>query len=245
MIDKSVIQSIINKYYLGENESVNWVIKNRILTIDFMSVNKEVIGKITYYNFNMSDSELAIFNTKKLLNLINITQGELNLTTETYRSVPTKLNIKDVSFDITFPLADPLLISKVGTVNNIEWDVELELNKDNITNLIKAKNALSESDMMTINSSLYGENGNHSYRFTFGDEKGHNNKISYNIIGDTPKKDISIPFNSELFKNILNENKDMHESTLSINSDGLLYFKFTRSDITSEYYMVRKAEDNI
>jgi uncharacterized protein YfkK (UPF0435 family) len=210
-----------------------------------MSVNREVIGNITYYNFNMQDSELAIFNTKKLLNLINITQGELTLTTEIHRSVPTKLNIKDLSFDIIFPLADPLLMSKVGVVNNSEWDIELELSKDDIINLIKAKNALPESDMMTINSSLYSENNNHLYMFIFGDEKGHNNKISYNVVGDAPKKDISIPFNSELFRNILNENKDMHHSTLSINGDGLLYFKFTRNDITSEYYMVRKAEGNI
>ena len=43
MINKLTLQSIINKYYLGENESVKWNIKDKILTINFMSPNKEVI----------------------------------------------------------------------------------------------------------------------------------------------------------------------------------------------------------
>jgi hypothetical protein len=44
MINKLVLQSIINKYYLGENESVKWKIKDKTLSIDFISPNKEVIG---------------------------------------------------------------------------------------------------------------------------------------------------------------------------------------------------------
>ena len=82
MVNKLVLQSVINKYYLGENESVKWKIKDKTLTIDFMSVNKEVIGKITHTNFDVEDSELAIFDTKKLLNVLGITQGDLMFSLE-------------------------------------------------------------------------------------------------------------------------------------------------------------------
>jgi hypothetical protein len=41
-----------------------------------MSVNKEVIGKVIHTGFDVEDSELAIFDTKKLLNLLSITQGD-------------------------------------------------------------------------------------------------------------------------------------------------------------------------
>ena len=68
MINKLVLQSVINKYYLGENESVKWKIKDKVLTIDFMSLNREVIGKVIHNKFDVEDSELAIFDTKKLLN---------------------------------------------------------------------------------------------------------------------------------------------------------------------------------
>ena len=59
MINKLVLQAAINKYYLGENESVKWNIENKTLTINFMSINKEVIGKIVCQNIDIEDCELA------------------------------------------------------------------------------------------------------------------------------------------------------------------------------------------
>jgi hypothetical protein len=67
MVNKLVLQAVINKYYLGENESVKWKIKDKTLTIDFMSISKEVIGNITHNNIDIEDSELAIFDTKNYL----------------------------------------------------------------------------------------------------------------------------------------------------------------------------------
>ena len=118
MINKLVLMSNINKYYLGEVESVKWIVKDKILTIDFMSITKEVIGKITHSPFNVEDCELAIFDTKKLISLLSITQGDLLLNIETRNDKPTKLHISDTSFNLTYALADPLLIGKVGTVND-------------------------------------------------------------------------------------------------------------------------------
>ena len=101
MVNKLVLQSVINKYYLGENESVKWKIKDKTLTIDFMSVNKEVIGKIIHQNFDVEDSELAIFDTKKFLNLLSITQGDLMFNLEKGKNVYTKLHFADASFNST------------------------------------------------------------------------------------------------------------------------------------------------
>ena len=61
MIQKLVLQSIINKYYLGVNESVKWKTQNNELTIDFMTPNTEIIGNVTCTDFQLQDSELAIF----------------------------------------------------------------------------------------------------------------------------------------------------------------------------------------
>ena len=47
MINKLILQSIITKYYLGENESVKWSTKDKNLSIDFVSPNKEVIGNVS------------------------------------------------------------------------------------------------------------------------------------------------------------------------------------------------------
>ena len=76
MINKLTVQSIIDKYYLGTNESVKWIIENNSLSIDFMTPTKDVIGKVTCKDFELEDSKLAIYDTKKLNSLISMQNCE-------------------------------------------------------------------------------------------------------------------------------------------------------------------------
>ena len=80
--------------------------------------------------------------------------------------------------------------------------------------------------------------------FIFGDEAGHNNKITYQILGDIKENNLKIPFDSDMFKTILHANKDMEQGSLYLSSMGLIYMKFRTSEIMSEYYMIRRAETN-
>jgi hypothetical protein len=83
MINKAIIQSIIDKYYLGvEEQKVKWFIKDNNLSIDFVTPSKDVIGCVTHNNFQLEDSQLAIYDTKKLQNLISICNGDLLLELE-------------------------------------------------------------------------------------------------------------------------------------------------------------------
>lgn len=242
MVNKIVLQSVINKYYLGENEAVKWKIKDKVLTIDFMSISKEVIGKITHTGFDMEDSDLAIFDTKKLLNLLSITQGDLMFSLEKGRSVCTKMHFSDSAFNLTYALADPLLIGKVGQVTEPEWDTILPLSKEHLDNLIKAKSALAGVGLLTISIDK-DLDGDYMCVFTFGDEQGHNNKITYQIHGAIKPQTINIPFNSDMFKNILQSNKDLEEGTIYLNYNGLMKIEFTSENTLSTYYMVR-GEDS-
>ena len=241
MVNKLVIQSVINKYYLGENESVKWKIKDKTLTIDFMSVSKEVIGNITHTNFDVQDSELAIFDTKKFLNLLGITQGELLFTLEKGKNVYTKLHFADSAFNLTYALADPLLISKVATVTEPQWDAVLPLEKEYVDNLVKAKSALAGIGLLTISIDK-DLNGDDMCIFTFGDEQGHNNKITYQMYGKIKQQPVNIPFNSDMFKNILQANKDLEEGSIYLNYEGLMKIEFKSENTTSTYFMVRREE---
>jgi hypothetical protein len=243
MVNKLVLQSVINKYYLGENESVKWKINNKTLTIDFMSINKEVIGKIVHNNIDIEDSELAIFDTKKLLNLLGITQGDLMFTLEKGKSVYTKMHFADNSFNLTYALADPLLIGKVASVTEPEWDACLPLEKEHVDNLVKAKNALTGIGSMTISVDK-DFNDDDMCLFTFGDEQGHNNKITYQLYGKIKQEKVEIPFNSDMFRNILKENKDLEEGYIWLSYQGLMKLEFKSEDTTSTYYMVRKEESS-
>ena len=242
MIQKLVLQSIINKYYLGVNESVKWKTQNNELTVDFMTPNTEIIGNVTCTDFQLQDSELAIFDTKKLNNLIGITNGELLLELEQQKSIYTKFKISDLNYNLTYALSDPLLIGKIGIVNEQEYEVELRLEKEDIEALIKAKSALVGIDNMKINTTRNLDDEK-VCEFVFGDEMGNNNKITYQLRGRIDDEDLSLPFTSDMFKTVLYANKDQDYGTLKLSSVGLLHLQFISDTITSNYYMVRKAEE--
>ena len=241
MINKLTIQSVINKYYLGTNEAVKWEINNNFLNVDFMTPTKDVIGSVSCNNFELEDSKLAIYDTKKLSSLISICNGDLLLELDKNGAIYTKLKISDLNFNLNYALSDPLLINKVGEVNIADWVVELNLTQEDVDNIIKAKSALSQIDNMlvTTTTNLDGED---VVEFVFGDESGHNNKITYQVLGKIQETDIKLPFNSDTFKTILQANKDMGGGKLYLSSMGLMKMEFESEDINSEYFMVRKAE---
>ena len=231
MINKLTLQSIINKYYLGLNEAVKWVVEDDSLGISFMTPTKDVIGAVNCSNFQLENCKLAIYDTKKLLSLVNICNGDLLL----------ELEISDLNYNVNYALSDPLLINKVGEVTIPEWVVELDLTSEDVENIIRAKSALSQVDNMlvTTTTNLDGED---VVEFVFGDESGHNNKITYQVKGDIKEKDIKLPFNSDTFKTILQANKDMEGGKMYLSSMGLIQLDFELDDISSRYFMVRKAE---
>ena len=241
MINKLTIQSIVNKYYLGVNEAVKWVIKDNELVIDFMTPTKDVIGAVTCKNFQLENSKLAIYDTKKLSSLINICNGDLLLELEKNNAIYTKLKISDLNFNLNYALSDPLLIGKVGAVTIPEWVVELDLTSEDVDNIIKAKSALSQIDNMLVTTTTNLDNED-VVEFVFGDESGHNNKITYQVKGDIKEKDIKLPFNSDTFKTILSANKDMEGGKMYLSSMGLIQLDFELDDISSRYFVVRKAE---
>lgn len=243
MINKLVLQSIINKYYLGINESVKWSISDNKLEIHFMTPSRDVIGYVKYNNFPIENNQLVVYDTKKLLNLINICSGDLILELDTTNKIPTKLHISDSNFNLIYALADPLLITKTGEVNTPSWDIEIDLELEHINNLIKAKSALSEIDNMSIITSM-NMDGDEICEFIFGDEKGHNNKIIYQIAGKIMTSGINLPFNSDIFKTILQANKDVKNGKLYLSKLGLMKLEFIDEDIISGYFLVRKSEQN-
>ena len=242
MIQKLLLQSIISKYYLGINESVKWVIKNNTLSIKFMSPNEDIIGEVTCSDFQFEDVELAIFNTHKLKNLTSVTSGELLLELIKQNKLVTKLKISDMNFNLEFSLSDPLLIPKPKTVKDYDWEIILELTPEDISNLIKARSALSDSSLMRIETNKDLDK-NLICNFLFGESDDYSDKIAYQKSGNIKEELFrSIPFDSNTFKNILNSNKDAEVGYLKLFSGGLLNLSFERETVHSNYYMVRKED---
>jgi hypothetical protein len=75
--------------------------------------------------------------------------------------------------------------------------------------------------------------------FIFGDNTGFSNKITYQINGTILKSGIEIPFDSDVFKDILNANKDMDSGTLKLSEQGMLKLNFYSEEVNSEYFIAR------
>lgn len=227
------------------NESVKWDIKENILNIKFQAQSSDLIGNITVSEFPLDNSELPVYDTKKLLNLINIFSEDINLDVELHQksNLPSKIRISDDAFECTYTLSDSLLLPKIGNVNEPHWDVELNLSSEDVSNMIKAKNALSDIDTMVVEASSDFSN-NKFCDFIFGEDSDYNNKIKYTVKASMGDMIIRIPFNSEYFKLILVANKDSSNASIFINGNGLMKMEFRTETITSTYFIIRKPDVN-
>jgi hypothetical protein len=223
MINKQDLQSVIGKYHLnGLVESVKWTIEDNALEIDFQSPNKDMIGRVNHTNFPLENGEMAVYDTSKLNKLLGVTSGELFLELEKTQKVFTKLIISDMNYTLNFSLTDLLLISSVGEITESgEYEITSELDSESISAIIKAHNALeSDNVVVSIDKDLDLQD---VLVLSFGDVSNHTNKIAYQVpnttLNDVPPG-MELPFNSSMFKTILNNNKDAEKATMKINAKG-------------------------
>jgi len=238
MINKNSLESLIQKYYLnGLNNQVKWRIKDNTLTI--YAGEKGRVCMVELNDFSLADGELGVFDTNKLNKLVNIMNGDLLLTIEKMKTISTKMHIADSNFDLTYSLADPLILPKTTWYEDPEqYEIELNLSQEDVEYLIKAKSALADVDNMLITTTSDFD-GNNICEFIFGDNTGFSNKITYQAQGKILKDDINLPFNSSIFKDILNANKDMDGATLQISIKGMMKLVFQSENINSYYYIAR------
>ena len=249
MIAKNKLQSIISKYYLGGKvESVKWVVNGGTLTIDFMAPTKDMIGRLNVWDFPFTtDGTLAIFNTTQLNRLLNVLAGDLMLDAEKTKVVFTKLNIQDAKSTINYSLADPMMIQKVGEVDETqEWQVNATLENEDFHTLVRAASAIQNNEIVTLNPT---EDivGTPVLQFTFGERMEFSNKVEFHVnakFEENVRQDNKIPFSSEMLKEIFNANKTADECQLSFTDDGLLrlLFRSEEENIDATYFVVRKAD---
>jgi len=244
MINKKVISDIVSKYSLGNNiEKVKWVITDEKLLIHFINPSKNLSGYIDYRKeIGLKPGDYGIFNTSTLIKMLNILDGDIliNATRE-------KLNLADTNYDIKFNLADPNVTPETPDFNNPalndeSFKVSFSVTDEFITRFVKSKDALSELDTFTVET-RDGFNGKELV-FTVG--TNITNTIEFTVENATINESFGpIPFDSNLFKEILKANKDYHSGEIRINKKGLLDAHLHHGDsLYTGYYLVRRQENN-
>jgi hypothetical protein len=243
MISKKTLSSIIDKYYLkGLCDSAVWKIKDKNLIIDFITTNSDMVGSIKTSNFDLEDTELAIYDTSLLDRQLQITSGDIDLSIIKSGKINTKLTISDAQFRIQFSLADKMLIPPVPKIEEPQvYQVEANLDFEAIGAMIKAKNALQK--ISTVSFGVEGNfDGGWDLVANFGDINDYSNKISYNITSAqvTGIVSLNLTFNSDILKEVLDANKGASNAKMSIFDQGLMKLEFNDEDITSTYFIVCK-----
>ena len=239
MINKKVISDIVSKYSLGNNiEKVKWVITDDKFTINFINDSKNLVGNVIYnQQIGLKSGDYGIFNTSQLIKCLNILDGDILVDATT-----SKLNLADTNYDIKFNLADPAVIPNVPEVNHShESSVSFEVNDEFITRFVKSKDALSELDTFTIET-RDGFDGE-ELAFTVG--TNITNTIEFTVDSVIRESFEPIPFDSNLFKEILKANRAYEKGEIHVHKNGLIWALFSFNNNTkTEYFLVRRQENN-
>jgi len=242
-MEKQLLTSVIEKYYLGGiHEKVKWTIKDKKITILFTSATKDLAGSIEADGFDLDDCVIGVYDTNKLLKLINITNQFVQLSVETKNGTSTKLSIADNEYDLVYHLADLRMMSTETMVldeSQIDFNYSFTIDSDFIERYNKAKKALG-SDEVRIQA-LFNEEGDKGIYFTLGGKTSHDDKISFqstDSIFEIPSTEFQ--FNANYLLEILTENKGA-EGTGKFDENGILKLEFIdERNIKSLYYLPPK-----
>lgn len=244
MIDKLDLVSIISKYHLGGMvKAVRWNIKNNHLGIGFNSPSMEMIGNLEYKDFPLEDATIAISDTTQLSKLVGITNGYLNLEFVKQNKLPIQLIIADNQYTLNYALADLMLFAEAGQLEQEpEYDVIAELDNESISAIVKAKQALVDTNTVVLRSSP-NDDGEDRLEMCFAGNIAFSNKVSFYLNEvEMKNRDLNENYDSNMIKEIMYANKDMPQGRMSVSAEGLMKLEFEDEKIKSTYYTVAKEK---
>lgn len=239
-MNKDKFLNILYKYNLDKLiDKARWKIENQTLFINFLSPSKTLVGFLET-PFPYADNKLGIYFTNQLISLINILNGELDIS-----FAKNKICIKDNSYSISYSLADINLIEQLANVkepDRLISVIDLTQEKDFIKKFIKANKALSDNNILNI--TFKNEDNVALAKFTLGDTNDYANKISFDLKNDfLPHVYIDLKFDANMLKNILSNSIDAETITINVWEEGLMKVQVEEGDIKVSYYLT--ALENI
>lgn len=231
---KSKFLSFLDRYFLaGNTDSAKLIVKDKVLSTDFISTDQNVIGSVKYKDFDTQNVELGVYTTSQLIKMLTALNDDLEIS---YNQVDDKaysvlFNDKDVK--VTYMLSDLSIIRQVPNLKTLpDFDVKIKLTKEFASKFIKSKNAIPDSDNFAV------ECKNDETKVIINFSSISTNRITYKV-DTTESKDLSpVCFSAKLFKEILVANSDC-EGLLEISTKGLARVTFSNQEFESTYYLVK------
>jgi hypothetical protein len=232
-MEKSKLQSFINRYYLAGNcEAVTVKANGESINCELIDVDQTVVGKVKWKTDPFMSGELGINHTGALTKMLSAVGEKIDIEVNDAQGKNYAMKIKEGSTTMTFMLADTSVIPAVPAINaEPEYEVTIGIDELFVNKFIKAKNALPDAN----NFAVQVQNG--KIKFIINYTTINSDNVTFEIDG-TANELAPICFSADKLKEILTANKG-DKGTMHISSNGLARVDFTGTDFDSNYWLVQ------
>jgi hypothetical protein len=232
-MEKSKLQSFINRYYLAGNcEAVTVKSNGESVNCELIDTDQTVVGKVKWKTDPFMSGELGINHTGALTKMLSAVGEKININVQEAQGKNYAMKIKEGSTTMTFMLADTSVIPAVPSINSEpNYNVVIDINEEFINKFIKAKNALPDAKNFAVQVK------NNKIKFIINYTTINSDNVTFEIDGGSEEMD-PICFSADKLKEILTANKG-DKGVMSVSADGLANIDFTGSDFDSTYWLVQ------
>ena len=232
-MEKSKLQSFINRYYLAGNCEAVIVTENGTgINCELIDADQTVVGKIKWKTSPFMNGELGINHTGALTKMLSAVGENINIHVQESEGKNYAMKITEGSTTMTFMLADTTVIPAVPTINaEPDYNVILDIDDDFVNKFIKAKNALPDAQ----NFAVKVQNG--KIKFIINYTTINSDNVTFDIDGNATAMEPTC-FSADKLKEILIANKG-DKGKLYISSQGLAKVDFSGTEFDSEYWLVQ------
>jgi|TARA_B100000315_G_scaffold223052_1_gene227547 hypothetical protein len=235
-MNKGLLERFINKYSLGDSvQSVILTIKDNVLTTEFITPEKSLLGKLALNDFQFEDIELGIYNTAQFSRMLNVLGDDVKLTVLRSDDTAISIKVEDINASINFMLSDKTIIPVVPAMKNVpEFQLTLEIDSNFVSRFIASKNALTDKETFTIVTDKDRE----SCDCILGYSSINSDRITIPVNVDQFNDMDLLSFNADLFGKILQANKECSKGKLEISAQGLARVTFKVDNYHAVYNLV-------
>ena len=233
-MNKIVLDTFIQKYNLGGNvNSVKWESSGDTLSTRFISPDKSLLGELTLVKQSLPEFEVGVYDTPLLSKMLGTLADKVDFTLTEVDNTPVAFHITDSVISADYVLAAIGVIPDVPELKNVpEFNTLVNIDSQFINSFIRGKGALADVETFAINPVDGG------LEFVIGYSDINSNRISIKVQSGAVSLTESVVFNANLFKEVLNANKECSKARLQISDKGLAHIEFNVDDFNVKYWLV-------
>lgn len=236
---KSSLSKFIDVYHLGgQIESVGWHSTAGVLSTDFVSANKNMIGSVitTGDAIPCDDMSVGIYTTSQLKKMLNVLSSEISINPKVADDKVIALGLTDGDINVRFMLADMTVIPRVPTMKNLpDFELSIALTPEFASKFIRSASALSEATTFTVQTT------EEAATVVINHANINTNTISLAVESNAHANIDDLTFSSELFTEMLRANSKFTDSSFELSSEGLARIKFVTDEYEVVYYLVSQS----